>query len=293
MNVTTAIILASGFGSRSLPVTAGVQKEMLPILNRPVVDYVVEDCLKAGITRIIFVVRPGSRQLQDLYLGTPTLDTYLQRYGKQQSLESLQALRQRAQFEFIDQPADAGYGNGVPVRIARSLLAADEAAVICDGDAFVYRADGKSEIAGLIETFRTAGGAVTGLPFASDQLHKYGVMVTRTQNGQDYLGGFVEKPAPGMAPSDLVNMSKHVMTSVMFDYVDRLEINPSSGEFFITDAILACALEYPVAVHHAQGKFLDAGNTAGWLEANLVMAQADPALAAVVEATTRQLASVN
>jgi UTP-glucose-1-phosphate uridylyltransferase len=82
MKVTTAVIFAAGFGSRMLPVTSAVQKELLPILDRPIVDYVVADCVAAGVTHIIFVIRPNSHGLQDFYTGNSVLEGHLQRFGK-------------------------------------------------------------------------------------------------------------------------------------------------------------------------------------------------------------------
>jgi UTP--glucose-1-phosphate uridylyltransferase len=89
MKVTTAVIFAAGFGSRMLPVTSAVQKELLPILDRPIVDYVVADCVAAGVTHIIFVIRPNSHGLQDFYTGNSVLEGHLQRFGKTKDLANL------------------------------------------------------------------------------------------------------------------------------------------------------------------------------------------------------------
>jgi UTP--glucose-1-phosphate uridylyltransferase len=114
MKPTTAVIFAAGIGTRMLPVTSAVQKELLPILNRPVVDYTVEDCLKAGITRFIFVIRPGATGLKDYYLGNEQLEAGLKRLGKTEALKLLDRIHTKATFEFVEQPESAGYGTAIP-----------------------------------------------------------------------------------------------------------------------------------------------------------------------------------
>ncbi|HSX02100.1 MAG TPA: sugar phosphate nucleotidyltransferase [Candidatus Saccharimonadia bacterium] len=288
--VTTAVILASGYGTRMLPITAGVQKELLPILNRPVIDYVVQDCLRAGIKRVIFVVRPGTHALQDYYLGSEALQRHLEHFGKQEALAELRQLHQAASFEFVEQPSDAGYGTGVPPRLVRPLLAADEGIIMCGGDDFVWHADGRSEVAAMLALLAeqpNAAGVISCLAKPVDQLHKYGVIKPRTEAGREVLDGFVEKPATGQAPSNLVNISKYVMMPAMLNHIDQLKPDTKSGEYFVTDAVLACAQEQTVLIHQATGQFLDAGSLAGWLQANLVVARQDEALAAIIRENSK------
>jgi len=110
MNPTTAVIFAAGTGTRMLPITAVVQKEMLPILNRPVIDYIVSDLVSAGIKRIIFVIRPGQTSLKEFYLGNPGFQQALERQHKTNALALLDAVHSQAIFEFVEQQPDAGYG---------------------------------------------------------------------------------------------------------------------------------------------------------------------------------------
>jgi UTP--glucose-1-phosphate uridylyltransferase len=275
MKVTTAVIMASGFGTRMLPATAAVQKELLPILNRPVIDYVVSDCVAAGIHRIVFVVQAGSHSLQDLYVGRPELDAHLQRYGKTAELNHLRHMRQQAVFEFVEQPLDAGYGTAMPVRTVRPHLPAGEAVLVCNGDDLMYHANGQSEAAHLIATFLAghAVGALSGLAMPNEALSRYGVLQTRQTDSRELLTGIVEKPAAGAAPTNLVNLGKYVMTPTMLEFVDNLAADQASGEYLLTDAVVAAAKQHAVAVHRSRGRHLDTGNLASWLEANQVMAQ--------------------
>jgi len=283
-NISTAVIMVAGYGTRMLPVTAGIQKEMLPILNRPVIDYTVADCIAAGIKRIIFVTRPGTRALQDYYLGQPDLEQHLKRFGKAKALAELQEIHHSAQFEFIEQPADAGYGTGIPVRLARQHLAAGESILVCNSDDFLYRTDGQSDTDGLIRALTPGlAGVVSALEKPADEIGRYGVLALGSREGREVLTGIVEKPAPGTAPSNLANLGKYVLTPTLLDYVDNLKPDPRSGEYYVIDAIQACAREHAVGVYRATGRHLDAGNPAGWLEANLVLAQTKPELAHIID----------
>jgi UTP--glucose-1-phosphate uridylyltransferase len=281
MKVTTAVIFASGGGSRMLPVTSAVQKELLPILNRPVIDYVVSDVITAGITHVIFVVRPESRGLQDYYLGNASLERQLARLGKTAAIQELKDLHGRATFSFVDQPEHAGYGTAVPLMVAAPHLPNDEAVFVTAGDDFIWHADGASETAALIKTFESddAQGAMMAISSHEDQLHRYGVLATHKANGHEYLNRIVEKPEPGTAPSNLINISKYIVGPRMLPYLDQLKPDPKSGELLITDAIQMAAADLPVVIHQAGGEYLDSGTTASWLRANLVVARSQPELA--------------
>lgn len=274
MQVTTAIILAAGFGSRMLPVTAAVQKELLPILNRPIIDYVVADCVAAGIKRIIFVVAKDSHGIQDFYLGNPTLEHHLKRYHKDEALASLKALQHQATFEFVEQPEEA-YGTAVPVQAALPLLGPDENAFLSDGDTFCWRPDGKSDVRRLIEltTQNNAAGGAMGMERPESELSRWGVFDIQRRNGVEYLKGLVEKPAPGTAPSNVMNLTKMIITPAMHDYIKNVKVDARLGEFLFTDAIDAAAKDHPIVVHRAKGKLLDAGTVKGWLDANLTIAK--------------------
>ncbi len=275
MNISTAIITAAGFGSRMLPVTAAVQKELLPILNRPIIDYVVADCVAAGITRVIFVISHGSHGLQDYYLGNPSLEHHLTRYHKAEALAALHAAHSQAKFEFIEQPESDRYGTAVPIQVALPLLKNGEGVFIGDGDTFSWHANGQSEIARLVESFHAtnAAGAITGLKRPAEELARYGVLDVEDRGGARFLRGLIEKPAPGQAPSDLINISKYILTPQLFGYVKNVQRNPTSGEFYFTDAMHSAAANHPIVVHEATGKLLDAGSVTGWLEANLTVAR--------------------
>ena len=276
MKPTTAVIFAAGTGTRMLPITSAIQKELMPILNRPIIDYIVSDLVAAGITRIIFVIRPGQTLLKDYFLGNKDFEMALERLGKVKSLEILDKVHRQAHFEFVEQPESAGYGTAIPLQIALPLLGAAEPVLVCGGDDFVWRGDGGSEFADFIETFTASGGegAMMSLELPDDQLAQYGVLSVNQRDGFNYLTDLVEKPKTGTAPSNLVNISKYILSGAMREYVKAVKQNSASSEYYITDAILAGAKEHPLVVHTVSGEFLDTGNPASWLHANQVAAKA-------------------
>ncbi|MDF2460978.1 MAG: UTP-glucose-phosphate uridylyltransferase, UTP--glucose-phosphate uridylyltransferase [Candidatus Saccharibacteria bacterium] len=279
MKVTTAVIFAAGFGSRMLPVTSAVQKELLPILDRPIVDYVVADCVAAGITDIIFVIRAGAHGIQDFYTGNAVLEGHLERFKKEKDLANLKRIHSQATYTFVEQRSDAGYGTAIPLQLAAEHLPDDEAFIVCGADDFMWRTDG-SDLKDLVDTFQQsqAAGAIMTLEKPDDELPKYGVLEIEEKDGREYLKGIVEKPKAGEAPSNHINISKYVMTPAILEYIMKIEKDEASGEFLLTDGVQAAAKDQPIVVQQAAGKFLDGGSVASWLEANLTVAQSRPEL---------------
>ncbi len=283
--IRKALIAAAGFGTRFLPITKTIQKEMLPVLNRPTIDYLVEDCIKAGIEEIIFVISEHNSQILHFYRENKRLEQYLLRRGKQNLYERIVPLHQKVHFSFVRQPDDSLYGTAVPVSLAREHLQNEEAFLVFMGDDFIYNHNGASETAAMIETFHHAKATAltTCLPKDEELLHKYGIAEIEAENGFTYLKRLVEKPATGTAPSNLANISKYILTPVVFEMIDQQQADPTSGEFYITDTINNIAAENKVVIHTPQGEYLDGGDVLGWLQANLTVAGNVPELRAEIE----------
>lgn len=280
MNIKKALITAAGFGTRFLPVTKTIQKEMLPILNRPLIDYVVEDCINAGIEEIIFVISEHNMQLIHFYRENKRLESYLQNKGKVDLYERVAPLHQKAKFTFIRQPDNEQYGTAIPVKLAKEHLQNEDAFLVFMGNDFVFNGTGKSEAAAMIELFKQSGASAlaTCLKKPKDILHKYGIAEVENSNGFTFLKNIVEKPAPGAAPSNLANISKYIFTPEVFDIIEKQQVNPQSGELYITDSITSLAQNNDVVIYTPTGEYLDGGYVLGWLKANLQVAKKDPTL---------------
>lgn len=266
--IRKAIIAVAGFGTRWLPLTKAIEKCMLPIGNRPVIDYVVEDCVRAGITDIYFVVGEQSEQIRRFYGKNQQLQDYLEQKGKTAEIEVIHQVRTQANFHFITQTSSMPYGTAIPIQIAMDELDAGESVVVMMGDQFTYNAEGKSEVANLLEHMKE-GGATSGMvvaPVPKEEVSKYGIIEL---NEDGFFKRIVEKPKPEDAPSTLNNLSMYVLDSEMLGCVADIT-EPTNGEYYLTDALNAYVdqLGKPLAVVEAIGTYLDAGTPDGWLKAN-------------------------
>jgi UTP--glucose-1-phosphate uridylyltransferase len=281
MSIRKAIITCAGYGTRFLPITKTIQKEMLPILNRPTIDYTVEDCIKAGIEEIIFVVKEGEVQVQNYYSENPRLYQYLVKMGKEEQYKNVEHLHTQAKFTFVVQKDSEVYGTGTPVKLAQEYVKNEEAFLVLMGDDFIYNADGSSNSAAMIKLFEKTGSAavMSCLERPTELLHKYGIAEVDERAGEKYLKTLVEKPKPGTAPSNLANLSKYIFTPQVFDILATQKVNAQTGEFFITDTVLELAQKAPVVIHTPKGAYVDSGFPLEWLKANLLVAKDKPELA--------------
>ena len=251
--IIKAIIPVAGWGTRMLPITKAIEKCMLPVGKRPIIDYVVQDCLAAGIREFIFVVSEQSSQLEAYYRSNIHLNDYLRRKGKEDMLPLIAPLK--ANMHFVTQPSYGKYGTAVPVALASDYINTDESAVVLMGDDFMYNPDGSSEVARLIAA-------------THESISRYGAIVI---DESGHFREIVEKPRPEEAPSDYANIGKYVLTKQVIDSCADIAVSPR-GEYDLTDAITQFAQAGgAVKVVPAVGRHLDGGSLDGWLYANNVV----------------------
>lgn len=275
MKIKKAIITAGGIGTRFLPVTKTIQKEMLPILNKPIIDYLVDDCVNAGVEEIIFVVNEQNIQIQHYYEEDLGLKRYLEHIKKAGKYEKVAKLHTKAKFSFVKQKETDPYGTGVPVLLARKHVENEEAFLVLMGDDYIYNQDGSNEIVKMIETFNKsqAKGLLTCVLVANELVNKYGIVEFREENGFKILTNQVEKPQKEEVSSNFANISKYIFTPAIFQFIENNEIDIASGELFITTACTKFAQNNRMVIHETKGKYLDSGYVLGWLKANLVYAR--------------------
>lgn len=265
-HVTKAIIPVAGWGTRRLPITKAIEKCMLPVGNRPVVDYVVRDCIKAGITDIYFVINKGSTQIQQYYSDNERLNQFLAYNGKQDLID-LARPPQTVTFHYIEQDSNAKYGTAVPIALAFPYIKKGESVLFIQGDAFVYNTDGSSEAMRLIETTPVGGVGVMSSEVPIEEVSRYGVIDFNEDTGA--FQRIVEKPSPDQAPSNQINLGNYVLNYEMLTRIYNFCQIEISGEYFIVDPISQYVLDQGiVTVHKALGEYLDCGNVHGWLHAN-------------------------
>lgn len=264
MKCTKAIIPVAGWGTRRLPITKTIEKCMLPLGNRPVVDYAVQDCIAAGITDIYFVVGEQSTQIRDYYRSNVDLNDYLKRNGKNELLPLIAPPKVR--LHYIVQSSYGKYGTAVPVSLVVPELQDGESAVVLMGDDCIYRDDNVSEVHRLVEQAADQS-AILGVRVPPEDMSRYGVLDV---DGMQYLRRVVEKPKSDNAPSDMINVSKYVMNYRLLKYIESyVSRDDIVGEYYITDPINEyIANEGKMVVVPTRGQYLDAGSLEAWVAAN-------------------------
>lgn len=270
MAITKAVIPVAGWGTRMLPITKTIEKCMLPVGTRPVIDYIVQDVLRAGITDIYFVVGEQSAQLQSFYRTNILLNDYLKAKGKEDMLPRIAAPR-GVSFHFITQPSSGAYGTSVPVGLVSEYIDEGESAVVIMGDQFFMREDG-SNTADLMALAEARDGvALYGVEVPWEEISKGGAIES------DNEGNFVrivEKPRREEAPSNLNNASFYVLNKEIFELARTLPANLTRGEFELPDAINAYVSSgKKIAVGSIRGVYLDCGTPELWLKANIIASE--------------------
>lgn len=266
MRITKAIIPVAGWGTRRLPITKAVEKCMLPVGNRPIVDYVVEDCIKAGITDVYFVVSEDSTQLKGYYSENIKLNDYLIANKKEASLPLVTPPKD-INFHYIVQPSGK-YGTAIPVALAAEEIGLDEPVVVLMGDDFIYNKDESSEVQRLLSA--TSESSMLGVNVPKGEVSRYGVLEMNKDN--EFIQ-VVEKPNTEDAPSTLINVSKYVLSpELLKEIVSYSKEEVTEGEYVITEPINRYVKNGgKLKVVQAKGQYLDGGSVDGWLHANNVV----------------------
>ncbi|HQM16109.1 MAG TPA: sugar phosphate nucleotidyltransferase, partial [Candidatus Woesebacteria bacterium] len=264
-----------------LPISKTIQKEMLPILNRPVLDYIVSDCMTAGITRFVMVINEHNYQPLHYFRENLRLKQYLTEKGKADLYQQVTRFPGNCEFIFVKQIDSDPYGTSIPLKLAQSALQDEDAFLYITGDDFVFYPDAhRSFFLELIKTFQesNAQAVMSCIEVPKQQIGQFGIIETHRANQHWVLDSLIEKPDPSTSTSNLANISKYVFTHSILEMVNQQTINPTSGEFYITDALIQLNQRSPVVVHQSDGKYLNAGDPVSWLKANLIVAGADPQL---------------
>ncbi|MFH1620516.1 MAG: UTP--glucose-1-phosphate uridylyltransferase GalU [Patescibacteria group bacterium] len=285
--VRKVIIPVAGFGTRFLPATKAMPKEMLPVIDKPVIQYVVEEAVASGITEVILVTSSAKRAVEDHFDDNLVLESWLKSTGKHAQLQEVRAVGKMANFVYVRQKGP--YGNATPVLNCRHLIGDEPFAVLFGDEIIVNR---KPRLKQMIEAFeRYQDPVLAVIPVDAQGTKRYGIIdpSAEVEDGVFQLQGMVEKPGPEKAPSRLAAIGSYILTPDIFDSIENTKPG-HGGEMVILDAIRGLMKKRPVYAKRIEGSYYDTGSKIGWLEANMEIAMQRPDMKKETRALVKKLA---
>ncbi|ODS02822.1 UTP--glucose-1-phosphate uridylyltransferase [Methyloceanibacter marginalis] len=285
--VRKAVFPVAGLGTRFLPATKAMPKEMLTVVDRPLIQHVVDEAREAGIEHFIFVTGRGKGVIEDHFDRQPELEETLAARGKTAELEMLAAgLPEAGQASFVRQQAPLGLGHAV--WCARDIVGDEPFAVVLPD--VLVQSPGKGLPRADARLYDKRGGNILAVePVPDDQTKNYGVVATGQADGNVFpVTGMVEKPAPGTAPSNLTILGRYILQPEIFDLL-ATQRKGAGGEIQLTDAMQTLLKKEPFYAVEYEGRAFDCGSKAGFLAANVAYALARPDLRDAVIAEIKDL----
>lgn len=270
MRVRKAVLPAAGFGTRFLPATKAIPKEVMPLVDRPIIQYAVEEAVASGIEQIIIVIATGRSAIEDHFDANPNLERWLEDRGDIEVLRSVRRVTEVSPIAFVHQKEQLGLGHAV--LMAKELVGDEPFAVILSDDVMLN--PGGPPVTGqLIDQYHAHRGSVIAVQrVPAAEVTRYGIVKPlRTEGPLVEIEDLVEKPAVEDAPSDLAILGRYVLTPKIFDVLESTP-HGAGGEIQLTDAISALLGAEPVYAFRFQGHRFDCGNKLGFLEATVRLA---------------------
>jgi UTP--glucose-1-phosphate uridylyltransferase len=286
-HVRKVIIPVAGYGTRFLPATKAMPKEMLPIIDKPVIQYVVEEAVASGIEDVILVTSMSKRAVEDHFDDNHELEGWLKRTGKEPQLKEIQAIGKLANFVYVRQKG--AYGSATPVQNARHLIGDEPFAVLFGDELFTSKVPRLKQ---MIDVYEKYGDPVLGvIPVDAEGTKRYGIMdpAAQVEKGIYQVKNLVEKPGPEKAPSRLAAVGSYILTPDVFKAIEKTK-RGHGGEMVLLDAIFMLMKSRPIYARMLEGTWHDTGSKIGWLKANIEMALERKDMAKDAKALVKKLA---
>lgn len=267
MKIKKAIIPAAGYGTRFLPVTKSVAKEMLPIIDTPTIEFIVREAIESGIEEILIIVSSNKNSIIDYFDDNYELEHQLKEKGKLKELEQITELPKKINIYFIRQHEQLGLGHAV--LCAKTFVAGEPFAVLLGDD--VYVGNKKPALRQLIDAYEETNSSILGtLEVSYDDVSKYGICKPKEEvrKGLNLLSSVVEKPKKEEAPSRSAIGGRYILSPAIFDYLES-QTKGAGGEIQLTDAILRMMSKENVYSLDIDGKRYDIGSKLGFIEATI------------------------
>lgn len=282
--VRKAVIPAAGFGTRFLPASKALPKEMFPIVDTPTLQYIVEEAVESGITEILIILGRNKKAIEDHFDKSFELEYILKKNNKLKELKVIEHLSGMADIFYARQKEMKGSGNAI--LIAESFVCGEPFAVMY-GDDLIYNPD-KPCLKQLLDAYDNTNQCIMGVQEVPlEEAHKYGIIKTGAVKGRyATIEGIVEKPQGNDIPSNLACLGRFVLTPDIFNAIRRVKPSPN-GEIGLTDAIEIIAKEVGAYTYNFEGRRYDIGDKCGYIEATIEYALRDDELKDNVQAFLR------
>jgi UTP--glucose-1-phosphate uridylyltransferase len=274
MKIRTAVIPVAGKGTRFLPATKEIPKEMIPILTKPMIHYAVEEAVLSGIEQIVFVTSSGKTAIEDYFDRNLELESFLERNGKQEMANEIKRIGSMIEITTVRQKEQLGLGHAI--NCARDLIKDEEFAVILGDD--LVRGNNPVTKQLMEISARNNNSSVIGvMEVPLEETNKYGIIDGSPVKGSDktyLMTKMVEKPEPKNAPTNLATPGRYILKQEIFKYLNEIP-RGVGGEYQLTDAINAMAANSDVYAHIFEGNRFDTGSIRGYLNATVEFAMMD------------------
>ena len=285
MTVRKAVFPAAGLGTRFLPATKAQPKEMLPLVDKPTIQYVVEEAVASGLDELVLVTGRNKRAIEDHFDAAFELEYYLQDRGKTEELAQIKTISEMATVSYVRQKEPLGLGHAI--LCARTLVGNEPFGVFLGDDIIVSRTPCMRQLLDVYERYQGPVVAVMRIP--GPEIGRYGVITPKPLGGNVFeVLDMVEKPAPADAPSDLAIIGRYVLTPDVFPIL--AETTPDSrGEIQLTNGLRTLREQRPIYAVEFEGTRYDTGDKLGFLKATVAFALARPDLGADFRAYLKSL----
>lgn len=265
MKVRKAVFPAAGLGTRFLPVTKAIPKEMLPLVDKPLIQYCVEEAISSGIEDIIVVTGRGKTAIEDHFDSSKELEAILHEKGKTELLEMVRDISNLVRFSYTRQKEALGLGHAI--LCAKSLVGDEPFAVFLSDDIIDSKVPALGQMIEIYKKYRHSVLAVQRVP--KESISSYGVIKGKSLGaGLFEVSDLVEKPKMEDAPSDMAVIGRYILTPDVFEYLEKTRPG-KNGEIQLTDALNAMAGKHPLYALEFEGDRYDAGDKFGFLKANI------------------------
>jgi UTP--glucose-1-phosphate uridylyltransferase len=287
MKIRKAVVPAAGWGTRFLPVTKALPKEMLPLVDKPMIQYVIEEAISCDIEQIIVVTSMGKSATEDYFDRNFELEYLLEQKGQKRLLEEVQRIAQLANICYVRQKEQLGLGHAILT--TKELIGNEPFAVFLPDDIFDAKVPLLQQMLDVYQCYQGSVIAVRHVP--REEIRRYGIIAPRQIEERVYqVLDVVEKPEPQEAPSDLAILGRYILTPEIFEALEATPQN-KGGEIQLSDGLQLLAQKQAVYGYEFEGKHYDAGTPLGLLKATVALALNHPEMGADFREFLRELAA--